>query len=291
MRKAAWALALMVVVAIAGGIGVWILLLPLVPGASIKASCHEPLSQSCMDQMRAFGDQLVANGQLDEAASWYGWAAKGGDKVAMFQLGGVNYARAVDDAARQTHPGFVANEEGRRAVVAEMTGFPATTACGWFRRAADLGYAPAMNNVGECYMHGIGFTRSGLAAVQWHLAAAQAGNQVAVMNLIEDFKVGLGRQSDAAAASAWINKRFDGMNRSDLDDQVLAYTLRAGGQISPEERGMMRQAGETLASLQSAVGQAGGGDVCGFFADCSNRQPGAAASAAPAAATPVQTVQ
>lgn len=291
MRKAAWALALMVVVAVAGGIGVWILLLPLVPGASIKASCQEPLTQSCMDQMRALGDQLAATGQLDQAASWYGWAAKGGDKVAMFQLGGVNYARAVDDAARQTHPDFVANEEGRRAVVTEMTGFPAASACGWFRRAADLGYAPAMNNVGECYQHGIGFTRSGLAAVQWHLAAAQAGNQVAVMNLVQDVKSGLGGQSDAAAASTWINKRLDQMNRTDLDDQVLAYTLRAGVQISPEERGMMRQAGATLASVQSAASQANGGDICGLFADCNNVQPGAAASAAPAAAAPAQTVQ
>jgi TPR repeat protein len=291
MRKVAWAIALMVVVAIAGGIGVWILLLPLVPGASIKASCHEPLTQSCMDQMRALGDQLAANGQLDEAASWYGWAAKGGDKVAMFQLGGANYARAIDDAARQTYSDFVANEDGRRAAVGQMSGFPATTACGWFRRAADLGYAPAMNNVGECYMHGIGFTRSGLAAVQWHLAPAQAGNQVAALNLVQDFKAGLGRQSDAAAASAWINKRFEEMNRSDLDDRILAYTLRAGAQISPEERDMMRQAGATMASVQSAISQANAGDTCGLFADCSNRQPGAAASAAPAAEAPAQTVQ
>src|ERR1700736_3498870 len=208
MRKATWALASLVVAAVAGGIGIWLLLLPLVPGASLKASCHEPLTQSCMEQMRALGDQLAANGRLDEAASWYGWAAKGGDKVAMFQLGGVNYVRAIDDAARRSRPDFVANEDGRRAAVVELTGFPATTACGWFRQAADLGYAPAMNNVGECYLHGIGFTRSGLAAVQWHLAAAQAGNQVAVMNLVQDVKSGLGRQSDAAAASAGIKKRL-----------------------------------------------------------------------------------
>jgi TPR repeat protein len=291
MRKAVWALALLVLVAVAGGIGVWMLLLPLVPGASIKASCHEPLTQSCMDQMRALGDQLAATGQLEQAASWYAWAANGGDKVAMFELGGVNYARAIDAAARQTHSDFVANEEGRRAVVAEMTGFPGATACGWFRRAADLGYAPAMNNVGECYSHGIGFTRSGLAAIQWHLAAAQAGNQVAVINLVQDFKAGLGRQSDAAAASAWIKKRFDQMNRSDLDDQILAYTLVAGVQIPPEERGMMRQAGATIESVKAAASQASAGDTCGFFADCNALQPGAAANAAPAAAAPAQTVQ
>src|SRR5579872_4484863 len=138
MRRALWAFAGLAILLVAGGVVIRILLLPLVPGASIKASCHEPLTQACMDQMRALADDLVAKGQLEDAASWYGWAAKGGDKVAMFQLGGVNFARAVDDSARATHSDFVANEEGRRAVIAEQNGFPAATACGWFRRAADL---------------------------------------------------------------------------------------------------------------------------------------------------------
>jgi len=131
MHKALWALGGLAVLLVAGGIAIWSLLVPLVPGAAIKASCHDPLTQACIDQIRALGDDFAAKGNLAEAASWYGWAAKGGDKVAMFQLGGVNYARAVDDAARQTHSDFVANEEGRRASVTELNGFPAATACGW----------------------------------------------------------------------------------------------------------------------------------------------------------------
>jgi hypothetical protein len=55
---------------------------------------------------------------------------------------------------------------------------------------------------------------------------------------------------------------------------------------------MMRQAGATIASVQSAVAQASPGDVdCGFFGDCNNLQPGAAASAALAAVPPAQTVR
>jgi TPR repeat protein len=272
---------------IGGGFGIWMLLVPLVPGASIKASCHEPLTQSCIDQIQALGDDFAAKGQLDDAASWYGWSAKGGDKVAMFKLGGVNYVRAVDDSGRRAHAVFVANEEGRRAVVTELSGFPAATACGWFRRAADLGYAPAMNNVGECYLHGIGFTRSGLAAYQWHLAAAQAGNPVAAVNLVQDYKQGLSGKDDSASVAPLVAKRFDQMNRPDLDDKILRYTLRGGVQVSPEERDMMRQAGATIASVQSAIGQANSGDICGLFADCN--QP--SANASPAAAAPAQAVQ
>ena len=81
--------------------------------------------------------------------------------------------------------------------------------------------------------HGIGFTRSGLAVIQWHLAAAQAGNQVAVINLVQDFKAGLGRQGRRCRGFDWINKRFDQMNRADLDEPILAYTLQAEFKYRP----------------------------------------------------------
>ena len=132
-----------------------------------------------------------------------------------------------------------------------------------------------MNNVGECYLHGIGFKRSGLAAVQWHRSAAVAGNPVAAMNLIQDLKNGLGGKADAAAAETWANRRLDQTNRADLDDGTLAYTLRAGVQISSEEREMMRSAGATIASVRAAVeesGGDGGGIDCGFLAECAAMQ-------------------
>ena len=176
----------------------------------------------------------------------------------------------------------------------ELTGFPAETACGWFRRAADLGYPPAMNNVGECYLHGIGFKRSGLAAVQWHRAAAVAGNPVAAMNLMQDLKNGLGGKADAAAADTWANRRLDQTNRSDLDDGTLAYTLRAGVQISSEEREMMRSAGATIASVRAAVeenGGDGGGIDCGFLAECAAMQGSSAANADPEAETTSHATQ
>jgi hypothetical protein len=83
------------------------------------------------------------------------------------------------------------------------------------------------------------------------------------------------------------------MNRSDLDEQILAYTLRAGVQISSEERGMMRQAGATIASVQPADAQASPGDGnCVLLNDCASLQPpAAAASAAPAASATAPTVQ
>jgi hypothetical protein len=269
-KKIAWPLVLSVALVIVGALGVW-LIIPLVPGADIKSNCREPLTQGCMDSMRALGDELSASGNVADAASWYGWAAGGGDRIAMFKLGGLNYLRAIDDAIKETRPDLAGSDEGRRAAVVELAGFPAETVCGWFRRSADLGYPPAMNNVGECYLHGLGFKRSGLAAVQWHRSAAVAGNPVAAMNLMQDLKNGLGGKADAAAAETWANKRIDQANGSDLDDGTLAYTLRAGVQISFEEREMMRSDGATIASVRAAVeesGRDGGGIDCGFLAEC-----------------------
>ena len=102
MPKIAWTLVLSVSLVIVGALGVW-LLIPLVPGVDIKSSCREPLTQDCMDRMRALGDELAASGKVAEAASWYGWAAGGGDKIAMFKLGGVNYLRA-DRRRHQERP-------------------------------------------------------------------------------------------------------------------------------------------------------------------------------------------
>ena len=62
----------------------------------------------------------------------------------------------------------------------------------------------------------------GLAAVQWHRAAAVAGNPVAAINLMQDLKNGFGGKADAAAAETWANGRFDQANRSDADDGTLA---------------------------------------------------------------------
>src|SRR5690242_4554467 len=141
MGKVSLTIVFAAVVIVGALVGVW-MLAPYVPGTDIKASCHEPLNQDCMDRIRGLGDQLFAEGKADDAASWYGWAASGGDKVAMFRLGGISYVRAVDDAARAGHADLVGSEEGRRAAVKELGGFPAATACAWFRHSADLGYPP-----------------------------------------------------------------------------------------------------------------------------------------------------
>ena len=52
--------------------------------AQTSSNCREPLTQDCMDRMRALGDELSASGNVAGRASWYGWAAGGGDKIAMF---------------------------------------------------------------------------------------------------------------------------------------------------------------------------------------------------------------
>ena len=93
-----------------------------------------------MDSMRALGNELSASGNVADAASSYGWAAGGGDRIAMFKLGGLDYLRAIDDAIKETRPDLAGSDQGRRA---RSWSWPASLAvCGWFRRSADLVIRP-----------------------------------------------------------------------------------------------------------------------------------------------------
>ncbi|MCH8333214.1 sel1 repeat family protein, partial [Candidatus Sumerlaeota bacterium] len=57
------------------------------------------------------------------------------------------------------------------------------TAMSWFRKAADMGSARNMNNVGMMYEEGRGVTPDRVQAVSWYRKAARLGDATAQENL------------------------------------------------------------------------------------------------------------
>src|SRR5580692_1476500 len=51
------------------------------------------------------------------------------------------------------------------------------------QKAAALGNAKAMNNLGECYLNGKGVEKDAVEAVKWFNKAAELGNADAMYNL------------------------------------------------------------------------------------------------------------
>lgn len=56
-------------------------------------------------------------------------------------------------------------------------------AIGWYRKAAEGGYAGAQNSLGVMYARGLGVTQSCAMAVAWYLKAAAQGYEIARQNL------------------------------------------------------------------------------------------------------------
>ena len=74
----------------------------------------------------------------------------------------------------------------------------------------------------------------------------------------------------------------------EIADTGMSYYVREPRGVDGVDVKALGQAGATVASVESAIAQANGGDPCGFFGGC-NAQP--SANASPAAAAPAQTVQ
>lgn len=53
----------------------------------------------------------------------------------------------------------------------------------YYRAAADLGYVPAMTNVGHCYKAGEGVTKSRVKAMEYFLRRAEGGDREAMYYL------------------------------------------------------------------------------------------------------------
>lgn len=79
-------------------------------------------------------------------------------------------------------------------------------ALAWYRKAADLGNADAMNKVGEFYWKGLGVPVNAIEAVAWYKKALSKNNARAQANLGHAYYWGYGVSKDWQAAIEWYRK-------------------------------------------------------------------------------------
>jgi len=275
MRK--FAAILVAVVAIAGV--AWVEILPIT-GFVIDLTCSASTpSVSCQGRMRSLGHLWSRRGNLEKATVWYARAAEAGDVVAMFHLGWVYQQEAAaelrsgDNVARETLAGlanpdafgaFVKRVEqqaqsGRRVDIPTLLGFSGPAggfaehellAAAWYRLAAEAGFAPAMNNLGDMYRLGlIGGNQT--AARDWFVAAASAGNPAGYWNARIAFSSGPQRdETQLARWSSWVGKSG---NEPDLLEPTFGRTTVFGRPMPPEERAYYRQAAAAGTSVPIKV--------------------------------------
>lgn len=81
-----------------------------------------------------------------------------------------------------------------------------STAASWFRKSAELKFAPAQDKLGLMYEHGIGVAKSPTEAIKWYALAAQTGNRDAQYHIGVMYGTGTGVPADFVKSSEWILK-------------------------------------------------------------------------------------
>ena len=225
------------------GVTLWFALPPAL-GVAIDLTCHEPYDTTCQTRMRALGHLYSARKDIDTALHWYARAANAGDRIAMFHAGWAQTQLAhaeMDAVVRQA-------KEGNGVIYTPLYFGPhMVSAAEWYRRSADLGFAPAMNNLGEMYRDAYGVHPDPKKAFEYHRRAAEAGNPAGRINLSNDYRNGVGTARDMAEADRWWRPDLTGANPADLAEPTLARTLVGGRVIDPSERDLIRRLARSAA--------------------------------------------
>jgi len=270
MRKILATFFIVLAAAIIGGI---VATSPWVMEAGIRLTCRGP-SDRCLVRMRSMGHVWSRWDYLGRARRWYARGAEHGDRVAMFHLGWVYEEEGIRDVrtylrGKYGTPGvfevavgtlreFLAPRSG-----GELPGKPEPKlslerneqALVWYRRAAELGFAPAMNNLGQLYLNGSLGRRDEAEAFRWHLAAAEAGNFIGAMNVGFAFRSGHGVAPDPSAAEKWSSWIATGAGRRDLLEPTFGRTFLYGrNALLPIYRQQIRIAAERSEPVTMSVG-------------------------------------
>lgn len=233
--------------------------------SALEQDCVQPQSgDECVSRMRKMGDLWSSLHRLDQAERWYLEAAQQGDVVAMFHLGWIQESRAIDATK-----GFVSAMNGHLEGAADgvlddayrlMTAAPdraiATNrdrAIEWYRKAADKGFAPAMNNLGQIYLLGIGAEPDMAEALKWHLAAARAGNPIGAWNVAVAYSAGHGVDRNAAQSEQWARWMPTNVDARDMAAPTLERTTLFGSPLPPEELKLLRTSWKAGASVKLSL--------------------------------------
>ncbi len=227
----------------------------------IDRDCSQPNpGESCLTRMRALGHVWSKRGRLVRAKLWYGRAAEHGNAAAMFHLAWVHEELALrgtekdlwqeaDRMAasqfardRNTAPPPAAAPDDRIVEYLEL-------AMAWYRRSAEGGFAPGMNNLGQMYLSGWGGRQDHDAAFRWHLAAARAGNPVGRMNVAIAYSAGHGVTPDPLETAKWSTWMPNDGRAAELLEPTLARTRLFGTSLPEHERERLRASAKVGAEV------------------------------------------
>lgn len=203
---------------------------PAVMEKIVEWTCDTP-TERCLVRMRALGHLWSRHGNIERAAHWYRKGADADDPLAMFHLA---WALERNGIAETIHAA-----SRSRGTSIERSG-QIDEAAMWYRRAADVGFAPAMNNLGNLQEQGLLGSRNLGEAFRLYSAAAEIGNPVAAFNLSRAYGLGLGTARDASEAvrwSEWTPLRF---NPADLVEPTLERTYFSASELPLELRHKLR---------------------------------------------------
>jgi len=222
--------------------------------ARIDWSCPQATpDETCLTRMRAMGHVWSSMGDLERAKRWYAEAAAHGDAVAMFHLGWVYdiearkeinafyqqsaaqmRVMAPAEAAGEIVPPVVAAAEPIAAKVHE--------ASEWYHRSANLGFAPAMNNLGQLYFMGLDRSESLDVAFEWYMQAARSGNPAGAWNVVLAYQRGAGVRQNYQESRHWAAWSSEYTNAADLAWPTLERTEVQGSFLPPNAVAMVRSA-------------------------------------------------
>lgn len=170
---------------------------PQIIEVELKLTCSMSApSANCQRRMVSMGHVWSLRGETARAAAWYSRAAEAGNAAGMFHLAWCHEQRGYGQVK--------ANLSARSGDLASsLRGAGFQEAAKWYRKSADKGFAPSMNNLGELYMSGMLGGRDVTEGFRWHLAAARAGNPVAAANVALDYKIGRGVGADDGQSREW----------------------------------------------------------------------------------------
>ncbi len=247
---------LIVLVLLAATVTAAVLSLPLVAEAKLRWDCPgaNP-NEMCILRMRRMGDALSRNGKLEAAGIWYHRAANAGDAYAMFHLGWVHERLAGRDFSRPDAPDgqpYRITTYLHHRMEADKEAKPDNSidrgvmdqAIGWYRKASEEGFAPAMNNLAQIYLDPRTGFQDFQKASHWHLAAARRNHPFARWNLAVAAAGDYGSNPSICSTDQWAGWEPQPNWAEHFVEPVLERTVLMGTTLNRDERSFLRETAE-----------------------------------------------
>lgn len=186
---------------------------------SAKQSRHSPLPASLLYVFIIVSQPIFI--QTASACGWWG-DGEGDDDENVILVGKDGKPAAAEDnysGADTVQLTRIANTLRRQA----QNSIDLLEAAQLYRRAAEIGFAPAQNNLAGMYENGMGVPVNLREAARWYQSAAEAGLVQAQHSFGELLLDGRGVAKDTRAGTAWVRRAANQGHKSACIQLVQMY--------------------------------------------------------------------